>query len=130
MRILIVEDDTALTQLLQLVFESRGLRVTVAETGKQALEAVVKEPPAVVLLDLMMPDVDGLEICRGIRANPHTADIPIIVLTAKTSEESRQELLEAGATDYLVKPVRPSDLIKRIRAIAADRTPAALTTLT
>jgi DNA-binding response OmpR family regulator len=129
MRILIVEDDTALTQLLQLVFESRGLGVTVAETGKKALESVVKEPPTVVLLDLMMPDVDGLEICRGIRANPRTADIPIVVLTAKTGEESREELLEAGATDYLIKPVRPSDLIKRIRALAEDRTPA-LTTLT
>ena len=130
MRILLVDDDAGLIQLLQLVFESRGFGVTVAFNGTQALQALERELPEVVLLDLMMPDMDGFEICRKIRANPRTADIPIIVLTAKAGEGTKQEALAAGATEYLLKPVRPSKLIKRICAAAAQPAPSIVQALT
>jgi DNA-binding response OmpR family regulator len=130
MRILLVDDDTGLTQLLQLVFESRGFGVTIAYTGQQALEAVQRELPEAVLLDLMMPDISGLEICHQIRTNSHTSHIPIIVLTARPGDEMRQEALDAGATEYLVKPIRPSELIKRIGEVVTRPDASAIKVLT
>ncbi len=130
MRILLVDDDTGLIQLLQLVFESRGFGVTVAYNGQQALEALERELPEAILLDLMMPDVSGLEICKQIRADPRTSHIPIVVLTAKPGQEARREMLDAGATEYLVKPIRPSELIKHIREAATRPDPAAIKVLT
>jgi DNA-binding response OmpR family regulator len=115
MRILVVDDDTRLTELLKLVFESQGFGVTIANNGQQTLEILETELPEAILLDLMMPGMSGMEVCESIRANPRTANIPIIILTAKSSPESKQELLEVGATQYLVKPVRPTELINHIR---------------
>ena len=114
MRILIVDDDTDLTELLRLVFESKGFGVTIAYNGEQTLEILEEELPEVVLLDLMMPGIGGLDVCRQIRSNPRTSNIPIIVLTAKADSESKRELKQAGAVDYLVKPVDTSDLIERM----------------
>jgi DNA-binding response OmpR family regulator len=119
MKILIVDDDTGLTQLLQLVFESRGFWVTTAYDGEQALQALEKELPEVIVLDLMMPGVGGLEVCKLVRENPRTAHIPIIVLSAMPNESAHQDAMDAGATEYLIKPIRPSDLIKRIREVTA-----------
>jgi DNA-binding response OmpR family regulator len=115
MRILVVDDDTRLTELLKLVFECQGFGVTIANNGWQTLEILETELPEAILLDLMMPGMSGLEVCASIRANPRTANIPIIVLTARSSPESKRELLAAGATLYLVKPVRPTELINHIR---------------
>jgi DNA-binding response OmpR family regulator len=115
MRILVVDDDTRLTELLKLVFESQGFGVTIANNGRQTLEILETELPEAILLDLMMPGMSGMDVCESIRANPRTANIPIIVLTAKSSPESKRELLEVGATQYLVKPVRPTELISHIR---------------
>jgi len=115
MRILAVDDDRELTQLLQLVFESRGFGVTIANNGRQALDSLERELPEVILLDLMMPGMSGQEVCRQIRANPRTSNIPIIILTAKSDTETKREMMEAGATEYLVKPIRPIDLIQRTR---------------
>ena len=115
MRILAVDDDRELTQLLQLVFESRGFGVTIANNGRQALDSLETELPEVILLDLMMPGMSGQEVCRQIRANPRTSNIPIIILTAKSDTETKREMMEAGATEYLVKPIRPIDLIQRTR---------------
>ena len=119
MKILIVDDDTGLTQLLQLVFESRGFWVTTAYDGEQALQVLEKELPEVIVLDLMMPGVGGLEVCKQVRQDPRTAHIPIIVLSAMPNESAHQDAMEAGATEYLIKPIRPSDLIKRIREVTA-----------
>ncbi len=119
MKILIVDDDTGLTQLLQLVFESRGFWVTTAYDGAQALQSLEKELPEVIVLDLMMPGVGGLEVCKLVRQNPRTAHIPIIVLSAMPNESAHQDAMDAGATEYLIKPIRPSDLIKHIREVTA-----------
>ena len=119
MKILIVDDDTGLTQLLQLVFESRGFWVTTAYDGEQALQSLEKELPEVIVLDLMMPGVGGLEVCKQVREDPRTAHIPIIVLSAMPNESAHQDAMDAGATEYLIKPIRPSDLIKRIREVTA-----------
>jgi two-component system alkaline phosphatase synthesis response regulator PhoP len=119
MKILIVDDDTGLTQLLQLVFESRGFWVTTAYDGEQALQVLENELPEVIVLDLMMPGVGGLEVCKQVREDPRTANIPIIVLSAMPNESAHQEAMDAGATEYLIKPIRPSDLIKRIREVTS-----------
>jgi DNA-binding response OmpR family regulator len=115
MRILVIDDDTRLTHLLQLVFESRGVGVTIANSGEQALASLEKELPEAILLDLMMPGMSGLEVCKQVQANPRTSNIPIIVLTAKSSPATKRDLMQAGASEFLTKPVRPSYLIKRIR---------------
>jgi len=120
MRILIVDDDKGLTQLLQLVFESRGLGVTVAHSGEQALAALATELPEVILLDIMMPGMSGVEVCAKVRADPRTTHTPIIILTAKSDAETHRAAMEAGATQYLVKPIRPSELINRINEVAAQ----------
>ncbi len=130
MRILVVDDDTNLTELLQLVFESKGFGVTIADSGEQTLEILAEELPEVILLDLMMPGMSGLEVCKRIRANPRTCNIPIIVFTAKAGPESKQELMDAGATDYLVKPVLPLDLIRRIQEVASLSTSSVPSVLT
>jgi DNA-binding response OmpR family regulator len=130
MRILVIDDDTKLTDLLQLVFESKGFGVTIANSGVQALESLETELPEAVLLDLMMPGMSGLEVCQRIRANPRTSNVPVVVLTAKTGTKSKQELLKAGATDYLVKPVPLNDLVSRIGALVSNTGPPAATVLT
>ena len=130
MRILVIDDDTKLTDLLQLVFESKGFGVTVANSGLQALTSLETELPEAVLLDLMMPGMSGLEVCQQIRANPRTSSVPVVVLTAKSSTESKQELMKAGATEYLVKPVPLNDLISRIGALVNRPDPPAATVLT
>ena len=130
MRILAVDDDTQLTQLLQLVFESRGFGVTIANSGEQALEALENELPEAILLDLMMPGMSGQEVCMQIRANPRTSNIPIIILTARSDAKTRRELMEVGVTDYLIKPIRPSDLIECIREAVNQPASPGVTVLT
>ena len=130
MRILVVDDDTRLTDLLQLVFESKGFGVTIANNGMQALESLETELPEAILLDLMMPDMSGLEVCQQIRANPRTSNIPIVVLTAKPGMTSKRELLEAGATNYLVKPVPLNDLFHHIGAAVDGAAPSNVRVLT
>jgi len=117
MRILVVDDDTRLTQLLQLVFESRGFGVTIANDGQQALQSLAKELPEAILLDLMMPGMSGLEVCRLVRADPRTSNIPIVILTARYDTAMRREAMQAGATEYLTKPIRPNDLINCLQKV-------------
>jgi len=117
MRILVVDDDTRLTQLLQLVFESRGFGVTIANDGQQALQSLAKELPEAILLDLMMPGMSGLEVCRLVRADPRTANIPIVILTARYDTAMQREAMQAGATEYLTKPIRPNDLINCLQEV-------------
>ena len=130
MRILVVDDDTRLTQLLQLVFESRGFGVTIAYNGEQALESLENELPEAILLDLMMPGMSGLEVCKHIRSNPRTSNIPVIVITAKYDTQTRQEMMDAGANEYLVKPFRPSELIKITREAVTQPPSSAVSVLT
>ena len=117
MRILIVEDEPDILNLLAFNLENSGFETIKAVDGYDALEKARKEAPDLVLLDLMLPKLDGFEVCRKIRENPGLKHIPIIMLTAKGEEVDTITGLELGADDYVTKPFSPKELILRIRAI-------------
>jgi pilus assembly protein CpaE len=112
--ILIVDDDPDSARLIILVLRRVGYQVKSAADGGSALSMIEEEPPDLVVLDVMMPDMDGFEVTRRLRANPRTESIPILMFTAKARGEDVAEGLEAGADDYLTKPVRPADLLRRV----------------
>jgi DNA-binding response OmpR family regulator len=127
-RVLVVEDDPDIAQLVAHYLEKAGFSTELLANGRDALSAIVARPPDVLVLDLMLPQVDGLEICRMVRSNTATAAIPIIMLTARAEESDRIVGLEIGADDYLAKPFSPNELVARVRALVrrAQRTaPAA-----
>jgi DNA-binding response OmpR family regulator len=114
-KILLIEDDTDLFSLLKYNLEKDGFSLTGLQTGKGALELCRQVRPDLILLDIMLPDSDGLDICKGIRKDPELASIPIIFLTARASETDRIVGLELGANDYVVKPFFVRELIARIK---------------
>jgi DNA-binding response OmpR family regulator len=116
-RILIVEDDPDIAELVARYLDKAGFETAHAATGRDALKAIAADPPHVVILDLMLPYVDGLEICRTVRSNSATAALPIIMLTARAEESERIVGLELGADDYLAKPFSPGELVARVRAL-------------
>jgi two-component system phosphate regulon response regulator PhoB len=115
--ILIVEDDPDILKLLAHNFRTDGYEVRTCETGREAIDTVRQRLPDLVLLDLMIPEVDGLEVCRELKRNPATRHIPVIMLTAKGEEVDRIVGLELGADDYVVKPFSPRELMLRVRAV-------------
>lgn len=115
--VLVVEDEADIRELLRFNLEREGFAVVVAEDGEHALEAVRRERPALVILDLMLPGIPGLEVCRRLRGQGGTEHLPIVILTAKAAEADRVVGLEMGADDYLTKPFSPRELIARIRAV-------------
>jgi DNA-binding response OmpR family regulator len=114
-KIALIEDDTDLYALVKYNLEKEGFGVVGAQTGKGVLELLRRERPDLILLDIMLPDSDGLEICKGIRQHPELAHIPVIFLTARASETDRIVGLELGANDYIVKPFFVRELIARIK---------------
>lgn len=117
-RILIVEDDEDIAGLIQMTLERTGdLRVEVVPSGDAALKAVAAEVPDAIVLDLNLPVLSGLEVCRVLRARPNTAHIPILMLTARTAESDRVTGLDVGADDYVTKPFSPRELAARVRAL-------------
>jgi phosphate regulon transcriptional regulator PhoB len=125
-RVMIVEDEPDIRDLLTFHLERDGFRVARASTGAEALRQVRLTPPDLVILDLMLPEVDGLEVCRRLRADTATSTLPIIMLTAKGDEVDRVVGLEIGADDYIVKPFSPKELLARVRAVLRrSRAPAA-----
>lgn len=117
MRILIVEDDPDIAELVGRYLDKAGFVTEPVVSGREALIAIAARPPELVVLDLMLPHVDGLEVCRVIRSNEATAAIPIIMLTARAEESERIVGLELGADDYLAKPFSPNELVARVRAL-------------
>lgn len=115
--ILVVEDERDISDLVRFNLEQEGFAVAVAKDGEAALEAVRRERPALVILDLMLPGIPGLDVCRQLRANEATASLPIVILTAKAAESDRVVGLEMGADDYLTKPFSPRELVARVRAV-------------
>ncbi|MCK5862362.1 MAG: response regulator transcription factor [Candidatus Hydrogenedentes bacterium] len=115
--ILVVEDEEDILELVSYNLKKEGYRVTRAMSGEKALQSVEDEPPQLILLDLMLPEIDGLEVCRRIKRNPETATIPIVMLTAKGEESDIVAGLEQGADDYITKPFSPRVLIARIHAV-------------
>lgn len=128
-RILVVEDDPDIAQLVARYLEKAGFEVDRAANGRDALHRIGERPPDVLVLDLMLPQVDGLEICRRLRADEATAAVPVIMLTARAEESERIVGLEIGADDYLAKPFSPNELVARVRALLrrVHRAPAAKT---
>lgn len=112
--VLVVEDDPQINMLVGAYVELAGLEYRTALTGASALQQAGRAPPALIVLDLMLPDMDGFEICRRIKNDPRTAHVPIIILTALDNESSRQEGLRCGASEYLTKPFDPEILLDRL----------------
>jgi DNA-binding response OmpR family regulator len=130
-RILIVEDDPDIADLVAHYLDKAGFMTERITSGRDALSAIAAKPPDLLVLDLMLPQVDGLEICRMVRSDKKTAAIPIIMLTARAEESERIVGLELGADDYLAKPFSPNELVARVRALLrrAHRGPAPERTL-
>src|SRR2546428_13118486 len=114
MKILIIEDEANIVQLIRLYLEQAGFTVLAASDGAAGLELPAREHPDLVILDLMLPALDGMEVCRRIRA---WASTPILMLTARQGEEDRIAGLELGADDYLVKPFSPREVVSRAKPI-------------
>jgi len=123
-RVLIVEDEPDIRELVVHHLKREGYQVSAAASGEEALRQVQAVPPDLVLLDLMMPAMDGLEVCRRLRQDPATAMLPIVMLTAKGDEVDRVLGLEIGADDYIVKPFSPKELLARVRAVLRRSRPA------
>jgi two-component system alkaline phosphatase synthesis response regulator PhoP len=124
-KILIVEDEPDILQLVKLYLEKEGFRTATAVNGAQALKKVKEDKPDLIVLDLMLPELDGLEVCKRLRSTPDTAMLPIIMLTAKAEESDTVIGLELGADDYVAKPFSPKALVARIKALLRrlERTP-------
>lgn len=116
-RVLVVEDDPDIAELVVRYLDKAGYTTTRVSSGRDALDSVRVKPPDLLVLDLMLPQIDGLEVCRLLRASDKTAGIPIIMLTARAEESERIVGLEIGADDYLPKPFSPRELLARLKAV-------------
>jgi DNA-binding response OmpR family regulator len=116
-RILVVEDDQDIAELVGRYLEKAGFMVELLASGREALTSLAARPPDLLVLDIMLPHISGLEICRAARAGARTATIPIIMLTARGDESERIAGLETGADDYMGKPFSPNELVARVRAL-------------
>ncbi len=119
--ILVVEDEPDILELLRHVLEKDGHMVRTAETGEEALQKLRMATPQLLLLDLMLPGMDGLELCRRVRQNPDTRDLPVIMLTARGEENDVVAGLNLGADDYITKPFSPRVLMARLQAVIRRR---------
>jgi two-component system, OmpR family, alkaline phosphatase synthesis response regulator PhoP len=116
-KILVVDDETDIVELIAYNLEREGFSILKAADGIEALKKTTEHKPDLIILDLMLPKISGLDVCKSIRANPAVADTPIIMLTAKVDEIDRVIGLEMGADDYITKPFGVKELIARVRAI-------------
>ena len=115
--VLVIDDEESIVDLIKLGLKYEGFEVVAASDGEEGIAAAQRTNPIFIILDRMLPDMDGLEVCRRLRSNPTTLDIPILLLTAKDEVGSRVEGLNTGADDYLTKPFSFEELVARIRAI-------------
>jgi two-component system phosphate regulon response regulator PhoB len=116
-RILIIEDERPLTKVLSYNLQREGYEVTLAHDGQEGLNKALTHPPDLIILDLMLPTLDGLEVCRELRATEHTRTIPIVMLTAKAEETDQVVGFSLGADDYVTKPFSVKVLLQRIKAL-------------
>ena len=119
-KILIIDDDVDTLRLVGLMLQRQGYQIIAANNGEQGLAHADSDSPDLILLDVMMPQMDGYEVARRLRANPDTANIPILMFTAKTQLDDKVIGFEVGANDYLTKPTHPSELQARVKAFAGD----------
>jgi two-component system, OmpR family, alkaline phosphatase synthesis response regulator PhoP len=118
--ILVVEDESSIASFVSLYLKNAGFQVRTAATGREALQQVASETPGLVVLDLMLPDIDGIEVCKRIR---QTSDLPILMLTARDEDVDKIIGLEVGADDYLTKPFNPRELVARVKSILRRAAP-------
>jgi len=116
-KILVVEDEKDILHLLKLYLDKEGFRTLTATTGTDGLKSAMQNKPDLIVLDLMLPEIDGLEVCKRLRSAPETAMVPIIMLTAKAEESDTVIGLELGADDYVTKPFSPKALVARVKAL-------------
>lgn len=118
-RLLVADDDRDIRELVAFKLTSAGYDVTVAEDGLQALGNALDAAPALAVLDVMMPGLSGLDVARQLRADPRTATVPIILLTARAQESDVEGGFAAGVDDYVIKPFSPRELLSRVQAVLA-----------
>jgi two-component system phosphate regulon response regulator PhoB len=123
--ILLIDDERDLIELVRYNVEREGFDVIATHDGREGLEIARKHRPELILLDVMMPGIDGLEVCRALRRDPDTERTPVIMLTARASESDRIVGLELGADDYLTKPFSPRELVARVKAVLRRTQPHA-----
>lgn len=116
-KILIVDDEPNILMSLDFLMRKQGYEVFVARDGSEALEIITKEMPQVIVLDIMMPEVDGYEVCQSVKGSPETSDIKIIFLTAKSKKEDIEKGYEVGADLYLTKPFSTRNLVKKVKEL-------------
>src|ERR1051325_6758856 len=116
-KILIIDDDLDTLRLVGLMLQRQGYQISAATNGQQGLDKAFEEDPDLILLDIMMPDMDGYEVTRRLRKNPSTMETPILMFTAKTQLDDKVIGFEVGANDYLTKPTHPSELQARVKTL-------------
>ena len=120
-KILVIDDHKETLELVTLVLKKQGYRVYTAQSGRAGLNLAIQDKPDLVLLDAMMPDMDGFSVCREIRKHPKLSTVPVIMLTAKSQADEKWEGFQAGATDYLIKPTNAEELNKRVNTILENK---------
>lgn len=121
-KILVIEDDPSILRLIKYTLEREGYQVLTASNGLEGLRKAKREEPDLTILDVMLPGIDGFEICHRLRAEPQTAQLPILMLSAKTQEKDKVAGFKVGADDYLTKPVHPSEIVSRVETLLAPKT--------
>jgi len=116
-KILVVDDEVNITQILEFSIGAEGYEVVTASNGEEAIDKARREQPDLIILDVMMPKIDGYEACRILKSNPLTKSIPVVLLTAKGRDIDKRLGYEVGATDYIIKPFSPNKLIDRIHQL-------------
>ncbi len=119
-KILVIEDDPSALRFIEYTLEQEGYQVLTATDGLAGIRKAQNEEPDLIVLDIMLPGIDGFEICHRLRAEPQTAQLPILMLSAKAQEIDRATGLKVGADDYLTKPADPSEIISRVRTLLAQ----------
>ena len=112
--VLVVEDKASLTQMLQFLFLSKGLSVQIAYNGKEAIEKASSIVPSLILLDIMMPQMDGFEVLEKLKEAPETSNIPVIMLTARKSRDDMQRARDLGAVEYITKPFKAVEVVDKV----------------
>ncbi len=120
-RILIVDDDPSIVRLVEHVLQGKGYQVLIANTGSQALQMVKSEELDLIILDLILPGMDGFEVCQRLRQDPVTASLPVLIMSRKDSEKDKAKALKAGANVYLTKPVKPPELHKQVQDLLISK---------
>ncbi len=124
-RILVIEDDPSSARLVGYALEREGYQVEIAVNGVEGLRKVQEDDPDLVILDVMLPGLDGFELCHRLRAEPRTDHVPILMLSAKAQEIDRSTGLRAGANEYLVKPADPAEILANVERLLAEKSDGA-----